>query len=145
MDHVAAQGKSETLRDGSRYGSKGNVEKGHWLFPIEDRRDQNDKGLAGLILSVSLFGYLQLVDWSSRLIRPGTVSLPDPVPDILTRLQINVADWKTTLEKLVGSAKTIGSCFGNHNRLREVADQRGCRYLRNITGNQTTLASPNTS
>ena len=113
MDHVAAQGKSETLRDGSRYGSKGNVEKGHWLFPIEDRRDQNDKGLAGLILSVSLFGYLQLVDWSSRLIRPGTVSLPDPVPDILTRLQIDSVDWKITLEKLVGSAKTIGSYFGN--------------------------------
>ena len=115
MDHVAAQHELETLRNGSHDASKVNVEKEHWLFPIEDRRDQNGQGLAGPIRAVSLSGYLQLVDWSSRLIRPGKVSLPDTVSDILTNLQIDAADWKTTLEKLLSSAKTIGSDFGNHS------------------------------
>lgn len=64
------------------------VEKGNWLFPIEDRRDPNGKGLAGMLHGIALSRYLQLVDWSSRLIRPGKVALSACVPDILTRLQI---------------------------------------------------------
>ena len=62
---------------------------------------------------------------------------------LLSRLQIDAADWKTTLEKLVGTTKTIGSYFGSQNQFREVADQRGCRHSRNVTGNQTILVSSN--
>ena len=140
VDHVAAQGKLEILRDGSRYASQMNLEKGHWLFPIQDRRNLNGKGPAGLIRGLSLSGYLQLVNWSSRLIHPGKVDLPETVRKLLSRLQIDAAEWKTTLDKLVGSTRQVGSYFGSPDRLREIAGQRGCRYLRNITGNQTTLA-----
>src|SRR3569832_2068266 len=84
----------------SPYASKVNVEQGHWLFAIEDRRDQNGNGLAGMLRGVSLSGYLQLIDWSSRLIRPGKQNLSSTVPDILTRLQIDTAGWTATLEKL---------------------------------------------
>ena len=142
LDHCAAQGQLETLRGGSPYASKVNCEKGHWLLPIEDRRDQNGNGLAGLIRGVSLSGYLQLVDWSSRLIRPGKVSLPDTVPDILTRLNIDADSWTATLGKLLGSTKKIGTYFGSQNRINEVAGQRGCKYLRNIAGRDANLTFP---
>ncbi|MDB5384816.1 MAG: hypothetical protein JWM11_462 [Planctomycetaceae bacterium] len=89
----------ETLLGGSPYASRSNLEKGHWLFPIEDRRDPQGNGLAGILHGISLTGYLQLLDWSSRLIRPGKITVPDAVPNILTRLQIDAGSWKSTLEK----------------------------------------------
>jgi hypothetical protein len=42
-----------------------------------------------MLQGVSFSGFLQLVDWSSRLIRPRKVSLSAVVPDILTQLQID--------------------------------------------------------
>ena len=143
IEHCTAQGKLETLLGGSPYASRSNFEKGHWLFPIEDRRDPSGNGLAGILHGISLTGYLQLLDWSSRLIRPGKVTVSDAVPDILTRLQIDAGSWKSTLEKLVGSRKKIGSYFGGTARLNEVASQRGAKYLKNISGRESQLTSPN--
>jgi hypothetical protein len=65
------------------------VETGRGPFPIDDRRNPLDNGLAGMLQGVSFSGFLQLVDWSSRLIRPRKVSLSAVVPDILTQLQID--------------------------------------------------------
>jgi hypothetical protein len=70
IDHGATQDQHDTLKSSSRYASQINVEQGHWLFPIEDRRDQNGHGLAGLLRGFSLSGSVQRVDWSSRFIRP---------------------------------------------------------------------------
>jgi REP element-mobilizing transposase RayT len=39
IDHCTAQGKLEVLHKSSPYFSKVNCERGHWLLPIEDRRD----------------------------------------------------------------------------------------------------------
>lgn len=142
VDHCAAQGLLETLQSSSRSASVVNVERGHWLFPIEDRRDPQGQGLAGMLRGISLSGYLQLVDWSSRLIRPGKASLSNVVPDILTRLQVTPESWIETLGKLFGPAKTIGSYFGGQNRLDEVAAQRGCKFLKSVTGRETQLTVP---
>jgi REP element-mobilizing transposase RayT len=142
IDHCAAQGKLETLQDDSRDSSKTNVEKGLWLFPIEDRRNPNGKGLAGMLHGISLSSYMQLVDWSSRLIRPGKVSLTAGIPDILTRLQIDGGSWKSTLEKLIGSKKFVGTYFGNSARLEQAAAHRGIKFLKNVTGRETPLTSP---
>jgi hypothetical protein len=142
IDHCAAQGKLETLQGDSRYASKTNVEKGLWLFPIEDRRDPNGNGLAGMLHGISLSGYMQLVDWSSRLIRPGKQNLSTHVPDILNRLQIDAGSWKSTLEKLIGAKKFVGTYFGNTARLEEAAAHRGIKFLKNVTGRETPLTSP---
>jgi REP element-mobilizing transposase RayT len=142
VDHCADQGKLATLQGDSRYASKVNFEQGHWLFPIEDRRDPNGNGLAGMLHGISLSGYVQLVDWSSRLIRPGKVSLSAHVPDILTRLRIDAGSWKATLEKLIGATKSTGTYFGSTTRLNEAAAHRGIKYLKNVTGRETPLTSP---
>ncbi|MDB5390622.1 MAG: hypothetical protein JWM11_6268 [Planctomycetaceae bacterium] len=143
FEHCSAQGKLETLLGGSPYASRSNIEKGHWLLPIEDRRDPQGNGLAGILHGISLTGYLQLLDWSSRLIRPGKITVSDAVPNILTRLQIDAGSWKSTLEKLVGTRKKIGSYFGGTARLNEVASQRGTKYLKNISGRDSQLVAPN--
>ena len=59
VHHCKAQGKLDALHGGSPYASKVNVEKGHWLLPIEDRRDQNGNGPSGMMHNISLSGYLQ--------------------------------------------------------------------------------------
>jgi hypothetical protein len=74
------------------------------------------------------------IDWSSRLIRPGKVNLPEIVPSILNRLQTNATTWQATLEKLLGPNQQIGTYFGNSSRLNVVAAQRGTKYLKYVTG-----------
>jgi REP element-mobilizing transposase RayT len=59
VDHCAAQGKQAALQKSSPYSSKVNCERGHWLLPIEDRRDPNGVGLAGMLHGISLTGYLR--------------------------------------------------------------------------------------
>jgi hypothetical protein len=95
-----------------------------------------------MLQGISLSGYMQLVDWSSRLIRPGKQSLSAGVPDILTRLQIDAGSWKSTLEKLIGAKRFVGTYFGSTARLEEAAAHRGIKFLRNVTGRETPLASP---
>ncbi|MDB5390453.1 MAG: hypothetical protein JWM11_6099 [Planctomycetaceae bacterium] len=90
---------------------------------------------------ISLSGYLQLVDRSSRLIRPGKQSLSSTVPDILTRLQIDAAGWKATLEKLMSSTKRVGTYLGDTSRLNEVAAQRGTKNLKNVVGRESPMTA----
>jgi len=75
-----------------------------------------------------------MCDWSSRFIRPGKVNLSADIPDILTRLNIDAESWKETLQRLLGPTKKIGSDFGGAAPLTEVAAQRGCKFIKNITG-----------
>jgi len=94
-----------------------------------------------MLHNISLSGYLQLIDWSSRLIRPGKVNVSANVPDILTRLQINADSWKATLEKLITTTKYVGTYFGSTTQLNEAAAHRGINYLKNVTGRETPLTS----
>jgi hypothetical protein len=134
VEQRAAQVKLETLQKISPYFSKVYCERGLWPFPIEDCWDPNGVGQAGMLQDISLMGYLQLIDWSSWLIRPGKVNLPQIVPSILNRPQTDATTWQATLEKLLGPNKQIGTYFGNSSRLNEVAAQRGTKYLTNVTG-----------
>jgi len=142
VEHCVAQGKLDKLRDGSPYVSKVHLEKDHWLFPIEDKRDPNGNGLAGMLHGISLTGYLQLVDWTSRLVRSGKARVAVETPALLSRLGIDAQGWQATLEKLLGGAKRVGNYFGNETRLTEIAEQRGRRFVKNVTGRQAALTAP---
>ena len=142
VEHCASQGKLDKLREGSPYVSKVHLEKDHWLFPIEDKRDPNGHGLAGMLHGISLTGYLQLVDWTSRLVRPGKGRVAAETPALLSRLGIDAHGWQATLEKLLGTTKRVGSYFGNDARLNEVAEQQGRRFVKNVTGRQSALTAP---
>ena len=95
-----------------------------------------------MLKGISLTGYLQLVDWSSRLVRPGKARVAGDAAAILARLQIDAAGWQATLEKLVRSTKKVGTYFGSSGRLDEVATQRGRRVLKNLTGRDAALTTP---
>ena len=135
-------GKLDKLREGSPYVSNVQLEKDHWLFPIEDKRHSDGSGLAGMLRGISLTGYLQLVDWSSRVVRPGKVRVSAEAPAILDRLQIDATGWQATLEKLTRSTKKVGSYFGGSDRLKEVATQRDRRFVKNVTGRNAELTAP---
>ena len=137
--HVKAQGQLDQLREGSPYVSKVPLEHGHWLLPIEDKRDPNGTGSPGMVHGLSLTGYLQLVDWSSRLVRPGKSHISAETPALLKRLQIDASGWQATLEKLVHATKRVGCYFGSTQRLNELATQSGRRYLKNLTGRDNAL------
>lgn len=142
VEHCTAQGKLDNLRNGSPYTSKVHLEKDHWLFPIEDKRDPNGKGSAGMLHGISLTGYLQLVDWTSRLVRPGKARVSVGAPALLSRLGIDADGWQATLDKLLGGAKQVGSYFGGESRLAEIAAKRGRRFVKNVTGRQSALTVP---
>ena len=59
--------------------ASGNIEQGHWLVPIEDRRSPTNAVPAstreGMLESLSLESYLLLVDYTSRLFRTGKANL----------------------------------------------------------------------
>lgn len=143
IEHCTAQGKLEKLREGSPYVSKVQFEKDHWLFPIEDKRDPNGVGLAGMLHGISLTGYLQLLDWSSRLVRPGKAHVSASAPPLLARLQIEASTWQATLEKLFRTTKKVGSYFGSSQRLEELAAKQGRRFLKNLTGRRIVSNDPN--
>jgi hypothetical protein len=94
---------------------------------------------------VSLTGYLQLLDWSSRLVRPGKVNLAASVPPLLARLNIEPTVWQATLEKLLRTTKKVGSYFGSSEQFGQLATQRGCRFLKNITGRDSELTTAKAS
>ena len=141
VDFCKAQGHLEALRDRTPSASQVNLEKGHWLLPIEDRRDKHGKGAAGLLRGISLPEYVQLIDWSSRLIRPGKSRSKTETPDSLTRLEIDTESWQATLTKLMKTTKYVGTYFGSTARLNEAAARRGIKYVKNVTGRETPLTA----
>jgi len=134
IEYCTAQGKLDVLRGISPASSRVNLEKGHWLLPIEDRRNASGKGAPGMLPEISLPEYVKLVEWTSHLIRPGNDTPPTDVPEILNELQIEIGGWKRTLANMVSSSKKIGTYFGSTDRLNEVAAYQGCKFIKNSGG-----------
>ena len=110
------------------------METGLWLCPIEDRRHQGRKR-AGLIENFSLGSYLQLVDYTSRLVRRGKARLSRDVASLLTRLGTSPEVWEQTLAKMFGRTRPLGVAFAfRRDRLRTAATQRGCHHVANLNG-----------
>jgi hypothetical protein len=118
------------------------IERDHWLFPIEDRRDPGGNGIARMLRGMSPTGYLQVLDWSIRLARPVKVHLSEPVSPLLDRLKIEPSDWQATLEKLLKSGMKVGCYIGSTEQLNKLATQRDCRFIKNITGGPAELSAP---
>jgi hypothetical protein len=88
VEHCRGQGQSVALRDGlSTETPSAEVERGHWLLPIEDRRQQGDGGL-GLMPGLTLSCYLRLVDWTSRLVPEGKARVSAEMASIFERVHV---------------------------------------------------------
>ena len=110
------------------------LETGLWLCPIEDRRAQGIKR-AGLLDGFSLGSYLQLVDATSRLVRPGKARVSNDIASLLSRIGTSGEIWTQTLTKMFERERTFGVAFTFHRaKLHEAACKRGCHHLANLNG-----------
>jgi hypothetical protein len=138
LDHVEAQGKTAELQaaeGGSVAGSQAaaGVEEPLWLCPIEDRRGL-DSLREGMIHGFSLGSYVQLVDYTGRLIREGKASISAELAGIFERLNWSAQSWQKRMEKL-GEGRLLGRFFAaTRAKLREIAERFGVRHLVNLAG-----------
>ena len=110
------------------------LESGLWLCPIEDRRRHGEMR-AGLVEGFSLGSYVQLIDWTSRLLRRCKARVSEEVASLLDRLGTNSDTWSITLQRLFSRTKTTGVAFSfNRQRLNDAARQRGCHHMANLNG-----------
>ncbi|HHM11945.1 MAG TPA: transposase [Planctomycetaceae bacterium] len=112
----------------------GKLERDHWLCPIQDQRSSGATR-GGVLKGMSLAGYLLLVDYTSRLPRKGKAHVSHEVAGIFERLETTAENWTTRLRQLFGSSRLKGIYFAtDRQRLREVAEQKGCNRLINLAG-----------
>jgi REP element-mobilizing transposase RayT len=138
VGHVAAQGRTEDLkaaRSGNVAGAAAasGLEEGHWLCPIEDRR-QLDSAREGMIEGLSLGQYLLVVDETARLFREGKAVVSRAAAEILDRLGGGVASWQARL-KALRAGRMLGRFFASsRRRLREIGARLGLRRVPNLGG-----------
>ncbi len=112
----------------------GDWEDDHWLCPFQDRSKRGSQR-AGMFRGFSLGSYLLLVDYTSRLLRPGKARVPAEVREILDRLGTDIETWSDRLRHLLGRDRIHGTYFTtDRSRLRDLAQQQGCHHLANLAG-----------
>ena len=105
-----------------------------WLSPIEDRRCEGIKR-AGLLEGFSIGSYLQLVDYTSRLVRHGKARAGRQIASIFERLGTSVEVWERTITQLFSRTNLLGVAFAfDREKLRAAAVHRGCHHLANLNG-----------
>lgn len=138
VDHCREQGRMADLqasRAGSVAGAKAaaGLEEQLWLCPIDDARKHG--GRAGMLDSFGLGSYLQLLDYTSRLVRRGKARVSAEVEAILDRLGTSKDVWSTTVLELFRRTTPVGVAFAFcRDKLRAAAAHRGCHHMDNLNG-----------
>ena len=84
---------------------------------------------------MSLASYLRLLDWSSRLFRPGKAHIPADVAGILERLGSGADLWHHRLKKLRETERLYGVVFAvSRESVHRFAESKGVMRLANTTG-----------
>jgi REP element-mobilizing transposase RayT len=134
--HARKAGKLDQLKQaahGSLAGSRaaGKLEETHWLCPLENRQSK-DSPREGMLENFSLGSYLLLVDYTSRLARPGKARLSPELAGIFERLGTSAECWEERIKALFGKPRRLGCYFSvSRQRLRELAAQKGLHHLDN--------------
>ncbi len=157
LEQVVAHGKSDRPRSASSRRSsaraeqvKGDVrskaaleDESFWLVPIADVRPQSSVGSghlaavqrAGISSCLSLASYLNLLDWSSRLFRPGKARVSPEVAGLLDRLGSSPDLWADRLKRLAGVERLFGTVFATRRSgIDRFAEARGVKKLSNLSG-----------
>jgi len=136
VEHLVAEGniqETETAVTGPAQPKRADIEASHWLCPVEDRRCH---GLPreGMIEGLTLGHYLQLVDYTGRLLRQGKATISAEVESIFTRLQSSGSVWQERMTRLSGG-RLLGRFFAaGRETLRATANRLGMRHLVNLQG-----------
>ena len=141
IDHARKSGALEKVRraaaaPSSVAGSRieEDIEQSHWLCPMQDRQDQG-ASREGMLAGFSLAGYLQLVDWTSRLCRTGKARLSQEIASIMERLGTSTEYWQSHMTQLFARARWLGSyCATRPERLKAIAIRRGLHHVDNAIG-----------
>jgi hypothetical protein len=137
VDHCREQGTLEKVINQPKDRTKHDEaveDESFWLVPIEDCREHGGKR-AGVSPHMNLAGYLQLLDWSSRLLRRGKARVPTEVAGILDRLGSSPDFWQHRLEKLRDRSRIFGSVFATkRSAIDRMAEARGVKKLSNLNG-----------
>ena len=138
VDHCREQDRMPDLQ-ASRAGSVDGVkvvvglEDDLWLCPIEDARRTGDR--AGMLESFGLGSYLQLLDYTSRLVRRGKARISPGVQSMLDRLGTSKEVWASTVLKMFRRSMPVGIAFAfKREKLRAAAAHRGCHHVDNLNG-----------
>ncbi len=139
VDHCRKAGRLQDLQ-AARGGSvaaaiaAADLDADHWLCPMNDERGRG-AARVGLMEGMSLGSYLQLVDWTSRLVRNGKARINSQVAAILDRLGASAEVWQAAVLKLFSRPNALGIAFAfDRERLKEAARRRGCHHLANLNG-----------
>lgn len=139
IEHCREQDRLDDLqaaRDGSVAAARAarGLDADHWLCPLGDERGRG-AARVGVLEGLSLGSYLQLVDWTSRLVRKGKARVSSQVALILDRLGTSADVWQATVEKLFSRPNQLGVAFAfRRQRLKEAAARRGCHHVANLNG-----------
>lgn len=105
-----------------------------WLIPLRDNH-RSDGGRHGISTVLDLRSYLQLLDWSGRLGRPGKAKTPRDVKGILERIGSQQEVWEARLTKLQNQDQIAGVMIATSpSSLQQVKAQRGISKLTNVAG-----------
>ena len=112
----------------------GDLEEGHWLCPFQDRRLRGGER-AGMFEGLSLGSYLLLLDATSRMVRTGKARVSPAAREILDRLGTDLETWGDRLRHLLGRERLYGNFFStDRDKLRSLAESRGCHHVANLAG-----------
>jgi REP element-mobilizing transposase RayT len=137
VDHCREQGILEDIVNQSPDRTRRDTtpeDESFWLVPIHERREQGGTR-AGMSAHMSLASYLRLLDWSSRLFRPGKVRIPADVAGILERLSSSVDLWHQRLKKLRETERLYGVVFAvSRESVFRFAESKGVSRAANTAG-----------
>jgi hypothetical protein len=92
-----------------------------------------------MLPGISLTSYLELVDWTARLCRPGKARLTTAVAGIMARLGTSPEYWQAHLQKLLGKTRWLGRyCATSAERLKAIAEKRGVHHVDNALSSLAT-------
>ena len=93
------------------------------------------------VIPFNLQDYLDLLDTSGRVVRTGKRgALPEQAPKLLTALGIEPAEWFKTVTQLQARFELF---VGAPQRLRQIAEQRGWRWVRGLAAGRRLYARAN--
>ncbi len=110
------------------------IDESHWLVPIQDCRERGVTR-AGISPTMTLRSYLELLDWSSRLNRPGKARISRAAAGILERLGTSTDRWEARLHSIQGNDRFFGVVIAStQEALRRHAKQTGRKRIANFSG-----------
>jgi len=108
---------------------KQNLKADKWLAPIGINYKKVNRKNKG-ILSISKEEYLELLDWTGRMVKSGKRgAIPEDMAPLFERLEIDAKNWDNTV-------LTFGTLFcrvaGKAERIRKAAQDAGKKWFKGI-------------